>query len=158
MTRIKKTAWYGQPCVIVVLLLLLSGCGGEPETESPGLSGEITISEAWARPAALGRVTAVYLRGENGSTEADTLISVSSDVAVLSEMHESYEQEGGMAGMREVTSVPLPPAATIVMEPGGLHVMLMQLRQALNPGDEIVLTLHFARSGEMDIPVIVREP
>jgi periplasmic copper chaperone A len=150
--------------VALLLLITLStgliiGCGGEsePQSDSAEISGEgIHIEGAWARPASEGRMSAAYFLITNFENENDTLISVQSDVAQLVEIHESYELEEGMMGMREVPELEIPAQSTVRLQQGGLHIMLIQVTQTLADGDTFELTLNFARTGEQTVEIPVR--
>ncbi|MEX2586166.1 MAG: copper chaperone PCu(A)C [Balneolaceae bacterium] len=136
------------------LLLTSCGSGGEEESESFRLDGEgIEVEGAWARPGSEGRMSAAYLLITNFDETADTLASLESDASQLTELHESYEMEEGMSGMREVELLVIPPRSTVRLEPGGLHVMLIQLLHNYSEGDVIELTLEF--TGGQTIPVTV---
>lgn len=142
-----------------IFALFLLTCSGEPDPSSQPemLSGEgINIEGTWARPASEGRMSAAYFLITNFENEADTLISVHSDVAQLVEIHESYELEGGMMGMREVPELEIPAQSTIRLEQGGLHIMLIQVTRTLADGDTFELTLNFSGSGEQTIEIPVR--
>ena len=54
----------------------------------------------------------------------------------------------------------LKSGARVVLAPGGKHVMLMQLQQQLEEGNEIRLTLVFEHAGrlELQVPVVSRSP
>lgn len=118
----------------------------------------IGIENAWARPGRVNGVSAVYLDLLNGSTEADTLITLSAPVAGLVELHETFDRGDGMMGMRQAEVPVFPGREVTVMKPGGLHIMLMQLNQPLNEGDEVILTLGFAQAGEITLTAPVRSP
>lgn len=142
---------------IVFISLLLISCSGESDKNSSELMGEgVQIEGAWARPASEGRISATYFLITNFEDVSDTLLSVTSDVAQLVEVHESYQQEGDMMGMREVSNLELPAQSTIRFEQGRLHIMLIQLTRTLGDGDSFVLTFNFANSGEQTIEVPVR--
>lgn len=118
----------------------------------------IVIENAWARPGRVNGVTAVYLELLNGSTETDTLQQISSPVAGLVELHETFDRGDGMMGMRQVEEPIFPAREAMIMQPGGLHIMLMQLNQPLNEGDEVSVTFNFALAGEITITAPVRSP
>lgn len=146
---------------VITVTLLLIGCGSGEERSSESqldfseMSG-IEVEGAWARPGIEGRMSAAYFLISNFNESADTLISVQSDVSRYVEVHESYEREEGMVGMREVEQVPVPAQSTIRFEQGGLHVMLMQLRDGLSDGDTFSLILNFSNYGEVVVDVPVR--
>lgn len=145
--------------VILLFIILFSvSCSNESQTEPNILPGSgIEITDAWARPARENGVTAVYFRASNGSEAADTLIALSSPVAGLSELHETYEREEGMMGMREAENPSFPGMSTVVLQPGGKHIMLMQLNKPLAEGDEIEVILEFAQAGEITLTVPVQD-
>lgn len=144
---------------LLVVLLLLTSCGpGEgEENESFRIDGEgIEVEGAWARPGSEGRMSAAYLLITNFEETADTLTSLESDASQLTELHESYEMEEGMSGMREVGRLVIPPRSTVRLEPGGLHVMLIQLLRDYNEGDVMELTLEFTSGQTIPVTVPVR--
>lgn len=147
----------------LIVLFILGSCSADESeiTEQKVFElpeSGIAIENAWARPGRVNGVTAVYLELLNGSTETDTLQQLSSPVAGLAELHETFDRGDGMMGMRQVEKPIFPGREATVMQPGGLHIMLMQLNQPLNEGDEVSLTLNFALAGEMTITATVRSP
>lgn len=116
------------------------------------------LSDAWARPARENGVTAIYLNVLNGTAQPDTLIALSSSVSGLVELHETYDRGDGMMGMREAEDPTFPANYVVQMEPGGKHIMLMQLKRELKEGDTVDLTLEFARAGEITVTAPVRSP
>jgi periplasmic copper chaperone A len=62
-----------------------------------------------------------------------------------------------MMGMREIESLAIPAGETVALEPGGHHLMLLDLAADLEPGQEFDLTLEFEGAGERTITVTVRE-
>jgi copper(I)-binding protein len=117
---------------------------------------DIQVSQAWARPTPpTAQVGAVYFSISNGGTKEDKLLAVSSGVAGSVEIHETQTIKGVMQ-MRPVASVSCPPGATVKVEPGGLHVMLLGLKQPLIEGTRMELTLRFRDAGALTIQVPVR--
>jgi hypothetical protein len=90
---------------------------------------------------------------------ADTLIGVSVDssVAGMAELHESTMGDDGMMAMSMVPSIPVPANGSVSLEPGGYHVMLMNLAGPLVAGEEFEITLQFENAGEMTVTVESRE-
>jgi copper(I)-binding protein len=60
-----------------------------------------------------------------------------------------------MVGTRPVTSLDVPPGATVKSDPGGLHVMLTGLLHPLMPGTDFPLSLHFRGAGVIQVTVVV---
>lgn len=144
---------------VFFLSIILLSCRGEngqnQESDLLDQTG-IQIEGAWARPAAEGQISAAYFLVSNFDEQPDTLVSVRSEAAQNVEVHESYEQEDNMMGMRQVTNLEIPSQSTIRFEQGGLHIMLMQLTDPLEDGDSFELTLIFANNGEVVVDVPVR--
>ena len=109
------------------------------------------------RPAAQGENGAVYFVIHNHSATADELVGASSNIAEAVEMHESMLTGADVMQMHEVASVPLDAFAEIEFTPGGLHMMLVGLRQETKVGDEIEVILHFRNFEDVGIMVPVRE-
>jgi copper(I)-binding protein len=65
--------------------------------------------------------------------------------------------QDGMMQMRRVGKIELPAGATIGLQPGGLHVMLIGLQQKLVPGEEVPITLLFEDGSKQQIDVPVRK-
>lgn len=63
----------------------------------------------------------------------------------------------GMMTMRQVGHIDLPAGQPIALEPGGLHVMLIDLRQPLEAGDTFELRLSFAEQDPIDVTVEIRD-
>lgn len=68
------------------------------------------------------------------------------------------EMEGGVMMMVQQENVPVSAESKVEFKPGGLHVMLIGLKQDLNPGDTITVTLNFEKVGQITLDVPVREP
>ena len=132
---------------VLAILLLLTGCAA-PVTEG------LEVRDAWARPAAQGANGAVYfvIRSSN----ADEITSASSDIAEAVEMHESM-MSGDVMEMHHLESVPLAAGEEVPFEPGGLHIMLVGLKQELKAGDEIEITLHFQNHEDIHVNVPVND-
>ena len=111
----------------------------------------IAIKDAWSRPGSENGVSAIYMTILNGSAESDSIISINSPVARMVEIHETYEREEGMMGMRSAESTRIPARDALIMEPGGMHVMLMQLSREIALGDSIEFSIEFANSEPMTL-------
>ena len=136
--------------VIMLATLLVSACG------SP--VGELTIQDAWARPATAGENSAAYFIIENKTASDDTLMSVSSDIATAAEVHMSMADANGVMSMQMQEAVTIPAGEQVEFKPGGLHVMFVNLTRDLKPGEAITLTLNFKETGNVVVEVPVKAP
>ncbi|HKJ39398.1 MAG TPA: copper chaperone PCu(A)C [Anaerolineales bacterium] len=128
-------------------VLILSACGA---------SEGIEVSDAWARTATQGTNGAIYFVIQNHNADADELIGAASSLADAVEVHES-KMDGDVMMMQQMDSVALAPSAKVEFMPGGLHVMLIGLKQDINAGDEVELTLLFANSPDLTVKAIVKD-
>ena len=113
----------------------------------------VQVEQVWSRAALAGRNGAVYLTIK-ASDAPDRLIGADSPVAEKIEMHESIDDQG-VIKMREVGSLPMAAGQSVTLAPGGHHIMLMRLKQALNEGDRIPLTLKFEKAGAISATALV---
>jgi copper(I)-binding protein len=115
----------------------------------------LRVSNAFTRATPPGaKVAGAFMSIENRGKEADRLVSASSPVAGVVEIHE-MAIDGGLMKMRAVKGIDLPPGATVEFGPGGYHVMLEELKQPLKQGDQIPVLLTFEKAGTMEIKVKV---
>jgi hypothetical protein len=88
---------------------------------------------------------------ENTGTEADRLVSASSSVAKDTQIH-SMAMEGDVMKMRELPDgLEIPAGETVVLSPGGFHLMFMGLNQAFVEGETVTVTLTFEKAGTVDV-------
>lgn len=101
----------------------------------------VSVSNAWVRATAPGQKTAGAYMELTGSADA-ALIAVETPVAGKAELH-SMSMEAGVMRMRPIGKIALPAK----LAPGGLHVMLLDLRHPLKEGDRVPLTLTIRGAG-----------
>jgi periplasmic copper chaperone A len=144
---------YTRIIVFLVMIFVLAACAAQ--SASPA---EIRIEDAWARPGLTGGNSAVYFIIENPTTQGDTLLTAESEIAEHVELHmTSMDAEGNMR-MQQQENVPVGASSRVEFQPGGLHVMLIQLRQDLTAGESIPVTLHFENTGSIQIQATVKQP
>ncbi len=107
-------------------------------------------------PAAWSGAWAVYLTLENRTERPDRLVRVSTPVAAAAELH-TTRRDGEVVRMRPVEAMEVPAGGTLIMAPGGDHVMLLGLERPLEPGTKVPLTLEFASGARITLDVPVRE-
>ena len=116
----------------------------------------IDVRSAWARASA-GRAVngAAYLAIVNSGSEDDRLTGAASSVAMRTEIHAHVERDGVMR-MTKLDGLDIPAGKTLVLKPGGLHIMLLRLRNPLKTGDRFDLELHFGSGVTKKVEVKVR--
>jgi copper(I)-binding protein len=115
----------------------------------------VEIKDAWAR-ATPGKAVngAAYFTVQ--SPGGDTLTGASTPVADKAELHE-MEMSGNVMKMRAVGPLDLPAGKPVTLKPGGIHVMLLGLKQPLQAGQTFPLTLDFAKAGPRQVTVAVEK-
>jgi copper(I)-binding protein len=125
----------------------------------PARGETIAVSDVWVRPAAAGQPTsAVYFTICNAGDAADSLVSVSSPVANMVEVHRTSRDQEGIVSMAPAGDLELPPGVAVALEPAGTHVMLMDLTAPIEAGGSVRLTLHFERSKPLSVKAVARVP
>ena len=150
------------------------------ETTTTEAAVEVAVDGAWARTSpAVATAGAVYAEITGGDAD-DTLVGVSVDpgVAARAEIHETVAAEGAMGGESEgamgeettttmagtgmmemvpIDELPIPAGETVVLEPGGYHVMLLELAAPLEVGTTVEVTFTFASAGDVVVEAEVRD-
>lgn len=140
-----------QAMLAVVLTVATAGIGHAQEFRGQGM----TIVQPWARPTIAGRpLTAVYCQLVNADAQPDRLVSVRTALTPRAELHQTT-REGDVMQMRPVEAIAVPAKQTVKLEPGGYHIMLLNLERQLKEGERFQLILKFERAGEVTVDVMV---
>lgn len=136
--------------------LLALACAGPEDAPCSGVDG-IIASEAWVRAAEDGRrMSAAYVELCNGGAE-DRLVNVQFAGADAVEIHVTTIDENGVAKMQlAADGVILPASQSVALAPGGAHIMLIGLEDALTPGEEAAITLEFEHASPQTLIFEVR--
>jgi len=119
--------------------------------------GDLEIREPWSRATAPGaRVAAGYLEIRNTGAQPDRLLSASTSVAQRVELHVT-QRDGDVMRMRQVKDLEIPARGRTTLQPGGTHLMLVDIVRPLKKGERVPLKLRFERSGEVEVELEVRE-
>ncbi len=135
----------------VIVALVGAACGDDEKG--------VSIDDPWARASAMTQNAGAVYFTVRGGTDGDTLVgaSVSAEVAAQAQLHETTMDDEGMMAMSMVARVPVPAGGELAFEPGGFHVMLMDLVAPLQDGSTFEVTLAFERAGEQTVVVEVRD-
>lgn len=133
--------------LLAALLIAVAACGGG---ESRGVDvTNVRVSQPTGPNAAL------YFTAS--SDVPDLLIGAETDAANEAQIHETTTGDDGTMGMRHVESLRVDEGEDLVLEPGGFHLMLIDVAR-LEVGDEIEVTLIWESEGEMTVTATVVEP
>lgn len=101
----------------------------------------VTVSGMWVRETVPGRnVTAAYAVVENPGSADLQITGASAEVAGRVELHE-MTRSGDMMKMSPVKTITVPAKGKVELKPGGLHIMLFDLKRPLKEGETVELTL-----------------
>jgi periplasmic copper chaperone A len=136
-------------------ILLAAGTASAQEYKA----GEIAVRNPFATPTPPGaKIGAAYFGAlENRGTQPDRLLRATSPASAKVELHSGEIGADGVMRMRELDAISLPPGASVELKPGqGNHLMLMNIKEPLVPGQSFPLTLEFERAGTLEVKVVVQ--
>jgi periplasmic copper chaperone A len=144
----------GSPAVALAFLLCPAWLAAAPEV----IPGNISVAQAWSRPTPpVATQGAAYLTIRNSGVKPDRLLSVATPIAGSAEVNETRSLNG-VVQMRALPSLIISPGQTLRLEPGALHIMLLNLVHPLTAGTVYPLTLNFRNAGAVTVQVEVRDP
>ena len=130
---------------------------GAPAQAQEVKAGDLVITQAWSRATPGGaKIAGGFLTIENKGAAPDRLTAVSGDVAGKVEIHEMAMNNGVMTMRPLDKGLPIEPGKTVKLAPGGLHLMLMDLKSPLKQGDKVPLTLDFEKAGKVAVSLDVQ--
>ena len=132
-------------CTLTVAAVLVTACASN--------TAGIAVSDARIGMPT-GPNAALYL---TATGVADRLVGAATSVAGHVELHESVTDEDGSTVMRPVDGFDLEGDASLVLEPGGGHLMLVDVDR-LEVGETVEITLTWQRAGDMVIRAEVVVP
>jgi len=103
-------------------------------------------------------VTGGYVSITNNGNEADRLVGAKAGFAKRVEIHEMIHDNGIMKMRQRDGGIHIPAGETVMLKPGGLHLMLMGLAETMTPGENREVTLEFASGHVVTVPAMVMKP
>jgi periplasmic copper chaperone A len=120
--------------------------------------GDIVLTQLWSRATPAGaKVAAGFLTIENTGPDPDRLVDIKTPVG-KADIHETAAVNG-VSTMRPLQGgLAIAPGQKVTLAPGGLHVMITELKEPLREGEILHLTLRFLKAGEIDATLHIRPP
>ncbi|WP_199515064.1 copper chaperone PCu(A)C [Nucisporomicrobium flavum] len=135
-----------------------AGCGsateaaGAPQPSASG--GGFSVRDPWVKAADKGMTAAFGTLVNDGPADV-TVVAASSPVSAM-ELHEMAMQDGAMVMRPKQGGLLVKAGTSHVLEPGGDHLMLMNLSRPVRAGDEVTFTLAFADGRTMDFRAVAK--
>ncbi len=136
---------------------LVSGAFAVPTASAGPTASPVRVTDAWIRWLPAGLPAGGYMHLHNDGAHTVALIGASSADYGRVMLHRSEMQQGTMR-MLPVKKVDIPAHADVVFQPGGYHVMLMQPRKSIEPGQQVPITLKFSDGTQARVEFAVRRP
>lgn len=129
--------------VVAAGLLALTGCSEVTEAGESAESGDfMSITDPWLKATEDGaHMTGVFGVLSNDSDEEIHLVTVTSPVTERVEYHEMVGEAGSMTMAEMPDGITIPAGEEFVLEPGGNHIMLMELMEPIEAGETVEFTL-----------------
>ena len=138
------------------VLLLTTPAAWSTGASSPATQAQaVQIKAAWIRWLPGGVPLAGYATLANVSDQPVVLTSATSDAFPDLSLHQTL-QTGSTVRMSPLERIPIAPHTTLDFEARGIHLMLMQPRETLDPHGAVPITLHFADGSSLTVQFQVR--
>lgn len=149
---------FGVTAALLFMLPASIAVAGSAGRADDGVAGGLRVEHAWAR-ATTGhaRNAAAYLTLVNDGDKVERLVAVATPAARRAELH-TVVTEGGIVRMRRVRAIEVNPGESVVLAPGGLHIMLTGLDRRLEKGATLPLRVGFESGAVIDVEATVQGP
>lgn len=120
--------------------------------------GDLEIAHPWSRAVPTGaRVAGGYFVIDNDGSSPDRLISVTSEISAKSEVHEMTVKDGVMTMRALENGLEIPAGGSVALEPGGYHLMFIDLKRQPKKGESFPATLTFEKAGSVTVEFSVED-
>jgi copper(I)-binding protein len=139
--------------ITVALALLLTTL--VPANAHQEESAQMTVSHPWSRATAPSQKTgAVFMEISTKTGAGDRLIGAESEDADRVQIH-GHTRDGDIMRMRPVEAVDIPAKGSVMLAPGGFHLMLIGLKVPLFEETTIPITLIFEKAGKVEVEAVI---
>jgi hypothetical protein len=160
--RGRPTTTVARAALTIILAIGAAGCGGTadppgaPSTTAAadGVAATLTVRDAWVKAADSGMTAAFAVLVNDADTDV-TVVSAVSPVSPI-ELHEMTMKDGAMVMRPTADGFTIRARSSHTLEPGGDHLMLMDLSTPIRPGDEIPITLTLADGGTVTFTAVAK--
>jgi len=140
--------------------LALAGCSAPAASDTTGsatAAEAFSITDGWVKSAEDGMSAAFGELVNEGDADIN-VVAVTSEVSPMLELHETVEDESGQIVMQKKEGgFVIPAGGSFALEPGGNHIMIMDIAKALKAGDEVTFTLEFSDGSSASFTAPVKD-
>jgi periplasmic copper chaperone A len=161
---------FARPAILVTAVaVVLTGCGSTSArsstaatSTSPSVSttaasaGVLAATDAWVKTVDTG-MTAAFMTITNSGDAADTLVAATTPASGMVQLHEMVMSNGQMVMQQKKGGIPVPAHGDAVLQPGGNHIMFMDVSAPIKAGDDVVLTLTFKSGATMTVTAVAKD-
>lgn len=139
-------------------LLIAAACCLPASAPVLAADADLSVADPYVRMVPPGTpTTGAFMIIKNNGAADRKLLGVDSPIAKTVELHRHINDNGVMK-MRQVGEIDVKARGEAILKPGGYHVMLIDLKQALKEGETIPMTLTFDDGSTKKIDVPVKMP
>ncbi|ENC9217956.1 copper chaperone PCu(A)C [Campylobacter lari] len=107
------------------------------------IANEITINDPYVRQTPTNsKTTAIFLKLKNNSDKDIKLIKAQSSLSDTTEIHD-HIMENGKKMMVQIPQITIKANSSAELKPGGMHIMILNLKENITPQTKANLTLYF---------------
>jgi len=145
--------------IATIMLMFAVGVQAHDHSKNHASDSDIQISNVRINPIFTGMpVTAAYFTIHNRGNKAIRLTTVEGAISKRIEIHE-HTMSNGLMRMQEVKAgIELSAGETLAFQPGGYHIMIMDLNQDIKEGDVINLILKFDDNSTQTVKATAKKP
>lgn len=122
-----------------------------------GAADDVVIHEPYVRLAPPNaQATGAFMVIRNSGAKDVKLVKADNPASRLTELHTHINDKGVMR-MRQVQAIDVPAKGEAVLQPGGLHVMMIDMKAPLKEGEVVPMTFTFDDGSSKQVDVKVQK-
>lgn len=145
--------------VVIAAAVTLAACSSDDaaEVETPDTEQALVAEDFWIKATDDSLTGAFGTITNTGSDEVE-LVAATATLAGVTELHEMAMDDDGAMVMQEIEGgLPLPAGGELILEPGGNHLMLLDLSDDIEPGDEVTINLGFSDGTDLTVAATAKD-
>lgn len=139
--------------------LALAGCSSDSasttESSAPATDAAVTVTDAYI-PQPASDTSAMFGTITNSGTEAVTLTTGSVEGVGMVQVHEFVTEDNKQIMQEMPNGLEIPAGGSVTLQPGGYHVMMMDVTADWQVGDEVPVTLEFTNNETVEVTAVVK--